>query len=502
MDTSNTTSEVYYGRAIFVLNTTYNKGSCEDVIVNHASLVDACWFNKAFTDDGVHEVDISGLSGSYYIQLQSDATRKTYITKVWLEKGGDAVRPYQEITYIEGTGSQVINSGISPSEYFKLEIAISNYTNASSVSALAGVEQTSSSGFYSLSTNNSPLSVVVGESVARNTTIAMDSRAQTIIVDCENTELTISSGSDVFTYARSGSITGSRPVYIFANNSYYYPSYSYNSKFRLYSLKITKDGNLVRDFVPCYLTANVTDYWGNPKNAAEIGLWDVVSNKFFPNNGSGVFIAGDPVPPIPRDGLQVEWLFDEMTSSVVTDTSGNNNNGAITGTITQEAGYIGYSGRCSVNNTTNKVTCPMSASAFSASFWFKSNYTSTSQLDTNTQMVGIMAINGYYCQMYATRNGTAWYCDAGDNSNNTGLSTTDNTWHHIVITHGSSWGLYIDGVPKTAAGYYVASVNEGIALFNNRGALNQSGNVNIDQFRFYNRVLTASEVVALYHEKP
>lgn len=212
-------------------------------------------------------------------------------------------------------------------------------------------------------------------------------------------------------------------------------------------------------------------------------------------------LANDVVISIPRDGLLVEWLFDDMTSSVVTDTSGNNNNGTITGTITQEEGYVGYSGRCSVNDTTNKVTCAISASEFSASFWFKSNYTDVSQLTTNTQMVGIMAISGYYCQMYATKNGTVWYCDAGDNGNSTGLSTTDNTWHHIVITHGTSWGLYVDGVSRTAVGYYVASVNEGIALFNNRGTLNQSGNVNIDQFRFYNRVLTTDEITALYQER-
>lgn len=69
------------------------------------------------------------------------------------------------------------------------------------------------------------------------------------------------------------------------------------SSIRLYSCKIYDDGVLIRDFYPCK----------NP--AGTVGLYDIVSNVFYDNAGTGTFAAGPeivPDEPEPSDDLWIE----------------------------------------------------------------------------------------------------------------------------------------------------------------------------------------------------
>lgn len=61
------------------------------------------------------------------------------------------------------------------------------------------------------------------------------------------------------------------------NNSGTITSFSYA---KLYYFKIYNNDILVRNFIPCKNSSN------------EIGLYDVVSQSFFANSGTGVFVAG------------------------------------------------------------------------------------------------------------------------------------------------------------------------------------------------------------------
>ena len=51
---------------------------------------------------------------------------------------------------------------------------------------------------------------------------------------------------------------------------------------RLYSFKCSINGVLTNELVPCYR-----------KSDNEVGLYDIVENKFYTNSGSGAFIKGD-----------------------------------------------------------------------------------------------------------------------------------------------------------------------------------------------------------------
>lgn len=55
-------------------------------------------------------------------------------------------------------------------------------------------------------------------------------------------------------------------------------------KGKVYSCKVSKDGTLLADFVPCYRKAD-----------GEIGMYDLVLQKFYVNEGTGVFLKGADV---------------------------------------------------------------------------------------------------------------------------------------------------------------------------------------------------------------
>lgn len=64
---------------------------------------------------------------------------------------------------------------------------------------------------------------------------------------------------------------------------------------KLYSCKIYENDNLVRDYIPCI------------KNSYDVGLFDLVENKFYGNQGTGKFIAG-PEAKIPIEYKELEYI--------------------------------------------------------------------------------------------------------------------------------------------------------------------------------------------------
>ena len=65
-------------------------------------------------------------------------------------------------------------------------------------------------------------------------------------------------------------------------------------KARLYSMKIYENGEIIRDFIPCYINKPIT-IEGNLYIRGTLGLYDKVNNKFYPKRGSENFIAGSDV---------------------------------------------------------------------------------------------------------------------------------------------------------------------------------------------------------------
>jgi len=72
-----------------------------------------------------------------------------------------------------------------------------------------------------------------------------------------------------------------------------------NSKFKMNYCKISNNDSLIRYFIPCYSTTNVTNVDGKSVTANTKGLYDLVEGKFYTNANTAVdavdFIAGPEV---------------------------------------------------------------------------------------------------------------------------------------------------------------------------------------------------------------
>lgn len=89
-------------------------------------------------------------------------------------------------------------------------------------------------------------------------------------------------------------------------NSYTMYAFAYNdagtagdyAKCRMYSLQLYDNDTLVRDYVPDML------------DSGEVGLYDLVEGKFYPNAGTGVFLAGDVADTKPNEDYDDYTWYD------------------------------------------------------------------------------------------------------------------------------------------------------------------------------------------------
>lgn len=87
-----------------------------------------------------------------------------------------------------------------------------------------------------------------------------------------------------YTYSKTGDFNGTMTFYIFGRHHDGDTIGMVASGMRYYYLKMYLDDVLVRDYIPCYR-----------KSDGEIGMYDLVSNSFFTNAGSGTFEKGNDV---------------------------------------------------------------------------------------------------------------------------------------------------------------------------------------------------------------
>ena len=179
---------------------------------------------------------------------------------------------YQEVEYIQSSGSQYINTGVNPKIKPRVVMKMaminpgdSDYFGNSPINGSAFFGNFSSYGlnFYRY---GSTKALNTGISVKQNQWYEWD-MSQSVYLDGDLRYTT----TNTYTY-NSNQVN----ICIFKCRNYATYQLAY---FILY------DGEeKVREFYPCYR-----------KSDSVIGLYDKVTNKFYPNNGNGVFIKGADV---------------------------------------------------------------------------------------------------------------------------------------------------------------------------------------------------------------
>ena len=250
--------------------------------------------------------------------------------------------------------------------------------------------------------------------------------------------------------------------------------------FRIYSASIIHEGNMVRNFIPCY---RISD------NVA--GMYDTITNTFFTNVGSGTFTIGPNV-------YTTEY-----------DCSGYGNNGTITGTLTNSSDSPRYNASTYFPSGANYINAgrgAMVTDSITVNLWINFSVWGNPISCTEGGGWNFEESGGIQFPIYIASIG---YKIA--NSGVTSATLKDNKWHMLTGTYDkNNVKIYIDGVLKTTT--VVESPNN--IAYNGANviflAAEAAGSATtpygtpafkglMSDVRIYSTALSADDVLELYH---
>ena len=190
---------------------------------------------------------------------------------------------YTQLEYIESTGTQWIDTGIAPSNNTGLIIDF-QYTNSDSteeiiIGALNPnflIDRYSGNFAYAYR----PESGLDGSWSVSTAALTARYTSELNWLDSGLFKL-----GNIVSTLPSVSFSNQQPLYIFSCSRLIRASASG----RVYSLKISNNLDIVRNFIPAQRDSD-----------GELGMYDLVSNAFFTNSGTGEFIAGPVASYLPQ----------------------------------------------------------------------------------------------------------------------------------------------------------------------------------------------------------
>ena len=216
---------------------------------------------------------------------------------------------YQLLEYIEGTGPQYIDTGVSTTGIgIKAETKVMLTTSSNSEMSVIG--RTAGGGFDMLFRGGDVIRVynTTDQSVTSPTNYTQNT-LYTITGEVGTNSIYINVNGNENTY--TGTVT-ERPVgniVLFRHNS------NYNFTGRMYYTKIWNNGTLVRHLVPC-----------TRKSDSVVGMYDLITKTFYTNAGTGNFTAGISInsyrgneyTELPENYSKVEYLESSGTQYIDT----------------------------------------------------------------------------------------------------------------------------------------------------------------------------------------
>ncbi len=187
---------------------------------------------------------------------------------------------YQEVDYIQSSGTQYIDTGMKLTEKSGVELKISDLTFGSR-KIFGSRTSATSNNFSVISTASSIVCDFYNYSVNRltvNTPIT-----DPITISMNNQKLTLNTDEQVVSSYNSFTTPGN--AYIF-NGAGSFPAGYSNASMRLYYCRLYDNGVLKKNLIPCYR-----------KSDNVVGLYDIVNNEFIQNAGTGVFTYGSEIQP-------------------------------------------------------------------------------------------------------------------------------------------------------------------------------------------------------------
>lgn len=252
---------------------------------------------------------------------------------------------YTQVDYIESNGTQYIDTGINADTKLRTILDISFISPTSANQTMGAINIGTPNKRYHLLSSSKSIAFWVNNT---NYTII-----NTAITDRHLWDLNVPEGKVVIDETTTTTIPTNIDdtelnFWLFGRNS---NSTQYKTSFKLWACKMYYNGTLVRDFIPCYR---------NTDN--EVGLYDLVNNVFYTNQGTGSFTYGSvaPTPDAPIDivscGDRTKNLisFDDLNETTTNGVtySIKNNIFTLNGTASANIRYI-YANKYSLGSEGN-----------------------------------------------------------------------------------------------------------------------------------------------------
>lgn len=205
---------------------------------------------------------------------------------LFLRKGSVHTRPialppgYTRLLYIQSTGTQYADTGFKPTGKTRVVCEFCAYDQSTTKQGVFGARN-GTSGRFTLFTGNSTASVQADYSTVETLSkwdIAIAGMDLTSRTKIDMSHSLIINGVTVKTVSIA-EFNSNHNMYIFANNNA--GTTQLLAKMKLWYFQLYNDDTLIRDYIPCI---NASD---------EVGLYDLVTQAFFGNAGTGVFTGGE-----------------------------------------------------------------------------------------------------------------------------------------------------------------------------------------------------------------
>lgn len=221
------------------------------------------------------------------------------------EPVGPLPEGYTELEYIESTGTQYIDTGFKPNQDTRVVMRFQRTVSYSAINGLFGARDVASGTAPQqfIFWNNGQMSFRTDYFGSQETISGLQDTGE-YQVD-KNKNVTTIGGSTTINPASTGQNV--YDLFLFAVNNV--GSADYFTSAKIYLCQVYNNGELIRDYVPCK----------NP--TGEVGLYDLQTETFFGNQGTGTFPAGpviDPPDPGPDPGPSKDphtWYEDDTPTA-------------------------------------------------------------------------------------------------------------------------------------------------------------------------------------------
>ena len=268
-------------------STTVNGGTITPTFADLKTLEDGTAVGITLPSDitNVDKITINFLGSNDVVDIDDKPIKELSKDTEWIFQAVTEMQTarlpdgYTELTYIQSSGTQYIDTGFKPNQDTRVvgDMQFLNNTSGNPAS-LFGYRKAQSTQRYEFFQYNSllysPYNTSAGSTISMTTNkISIDKNKGTTLVN--------GSALSTITYAN---FQCSGNLYLFALNNNGSVA-NVNGNKRIYSCQIYDNGTLTRNFVPCK----------NPSGV--VGMYDMVNNVFYQNSGTGTFTAGDEWKP-------------------------------------------------------------------------------------------------------------------------------------------------------------------------------------------------------------